>query len=91
MDYTFIEEMYDALQGESFRGFALSGVENLFDEGKKCAILYKEVYDAARRLEELLGVEPYDEDIEKIITALTDIQKEMCFQMYICGARFGLK
>ena len=65
------------------------GVENLFEEGKKCALLYKEVYDAQRRLEKRLGVEMYDKDVETIIAALTDIQKELRFKMYLYGAKFG--
>ena len=87
----FIENVYETLQGETSPGFRIPGVENAFDEGKKCAILYKEVYDAERRLEERLDVEPYDDDVEKIIKALLDIQKELCFKMYRYGAKFGLR
>ncbi len=89
MNDQFIEDVYETLQGETAPGFVVPGVENLFDEGKKCALLYKEVYDAQRRIEERLDVEPYDEDVEKIITALLGIQREMCFKMYAYGARFG--
>lgn len=89
MNYQFVEDVYETLQGETSPGFMVPGVENAFDEGKKCALLYKEVYDAQRRLEARLDVEPYDEDVEKIITSLLDIQKELCFKMYAYGAKFG--
>jgi len=91
MENSFIEDIYETLQGETAPGFVVPGVENLFDEGKKCALCYKEVYDAERRLEDRLGVEPYDKDVEKIITALMDIQRVMCFKMYEYGAQFGLQ
>ena len=87
----FIENVYETLQGETNPAFMVPGVENAFDEGKKCALLYKEVYHAQRRLETRLDVDPYDEDVEKIITALLDIQKELCFKMYRYGAQFGLR
>lgn len=87
----FIEDVYETLQGETNPAFMVPGVENAFEEGKKCALLYKEIYDAQRRLETRLDVEPYDEDVEKVITALLDIQKELCFKMYKYGAQFGLK
>ena len=91
MDIQFIEDVYETLQRETAPGFVVSGVENLFKEGQKCALLYKEVYDAQRRLEERLGVEPYDEDVERIITALLEIQREISFKMYIYGAEFGFR
>ena len=91
MDDQFIDDVYETLQGETNPAFMVPGVENAFEEGKKCALLYKEIYDAQRRLETRLDVEPYDEDVEKIITALLDIQKELCFKMYKYGAQFGLR
>ena len=91
MSDQFIEDVYETLQGETNPAFMVPGVENAFEEGKKCALLYKEIYDAQRRLETRLDVEPYDEDVEKVITALLDIQKELCFKMYKYGAQFGLK
>ena len=91
MEDKFIEDVYETLQGETNPAFMVPGVENAFDKGKKCAILYKAVYDAERRLEKRLNVEPYDDDVEKIIKALLGIQKELCFKMYRYGAQFGLR
>lgn len=83
----FVEEVYAALNGYC----RMDGVENAFTKGSKCEKLYGQVYDAQRRLEKRLGVEPYDEDVEMIISALMDIQTELCDKMYDYGAKFGLK
>lgn len=91
MRNSFIWKVYETLNGEESPAFRIPGVENAFSEGKKCALLYEQVYDAQRRLEERLGVEPYDRDVETIITALTDIQMELCYKMYCYGAKFGLR
>ena len=90
MDMSFVEDVYETLQGETKPGFMVPGVENAFDEGEPCDLLYKEVYAAQRRLEKRLQVDPYDADVEKIITALMDIQKILCFKMYEYGAKFGI-
>ena len=91
MDMSFVEDVYETLQGETNQGFMVPGVENAFEEGKLCNTLYKEIFAAQRRLEERLQVDPYDEDVEKIITAMMDIQRELCFKMYEYGAKFGWK
>ena len=91
MKNQFIQDVYDTLQGQMSDGFEVPGVENLFALGAKCELLYREVYDAERRLEERLGVDPYDEDVELIINKLSNIQDEMCRYMYYYGAKFGMR
>ena len=91
MNNTFMQAVYDTLNGDMLPGQGVPGVENLFAEGSKCELLYGEVYDAERRLEERLGVEPYDDDVELIICKLTEIQEEMCRHMYYNGAKFGMR
>lgn len=91
MDNTFMQEVYDTLNGDMLPGDGVPGVENLFATGAKCEMLYGQVYDAERRLEERLGVEPYDDDVELIICKTTEIQEEMCRRMYYYGAKFGMR
>lgn len=91
MDNEFMQDVYDTLNGEMLPGRGVPGVENLFALGAKCELLYGEVYDAERRLEERLGVDAYDDDVELIICKLTDIQREMCYRMYYYGAKFGMR
>ncbi len=90
MDNQFMQDVYDTLNGDMLPGCGVPGVENLFAEGAKCELLYGEVYDAERRLEERLGIDGYDDDVELIIRKLTDIQLEMCRYMYYYGAKFGM-
>lgn len=45
--------------------------------------------DAYDRLRDRLGVLDEDSDLECIIHAFEDIQKELCLRMYCYGARFG--
>ena len=64
-----------------------SEVEDLFTEGKKCEMLYTKVYDACQRLYERLG-NFEDEDVEIIVNAMSEIQKEVALKMYEYGAKF---
>jgi len=91
MENEFIENVYDTLNGETEPAFQVPGVVNAFAEGSECELLYGKVYDAQRRLEVRLGVEPYDRDVEEIISSLQAIQRELCFQMYYYGAKFGMQ
>lgn len=91
MGNQFIQDVYDTLNGDMMPGCGVPGVENLFALDAKCELLYREVYDAERRLEERLGVPEYDADVELIISKLLDIQIEMCRHMYYYGAKFGMR
>ena len=91
MKNEFVLEVYDALLGQFPPGYPVPGIENAFAEGAKCQKLYDQVYDAQRRLEERLGVEPYDKDIECIVSCMQDIQNELCYLMYCYGAKFGMR
>ena len=86
----FMQDVYDTLNGDMLPGCGVPGVENLFAPGTACEALYDEGYDAERRLEERLGIDGYDDDVELIIRKLTDIQLEMCRYMYYYGAKFGM-
>ena len=89
MKNEFIQEVYDTLNGAFSSEDGVPGVVNLFALGEKCELLYRDVYDAQRRLEKRLDVDSYDADVELIINRLTEIQQEMCYHMYCYGAKFG--
>lgn len=62
-------------------------VDNEFEEGKMCGVLYREVYHANRRICERLGVEE-DADVEIIIRNLLKIGEYQCMKMYDYGRFF---
>ena len=59
-------------------------VEDEFEEGRPCADLYKQVYEANRRLCERLGVEE-DKDVEMIINCMNEISRILAMKMYDYG------
>ncbi|MDE6908563.1 MAG: hypothetical protein K2P21_10455 [Lachnospiraceae bacterium] len=61
-------------------------VENEFEEGSVCSILYEEVYNANRRICERLGVEE-DRDVELIIGNLLKIGEYQSMRMYDYGVQ----
>jgi hypothetical protein len=61
-------------------------VANEFDDGKPCAELYQEVFDANQRLCDRLGVNE-DKDIELIINSMQDIAKLLAFKMFDYGVQ----
>jgi hypothetical protein len=91
MENAFITDVYNTLRGHLLPDHQIPGVENVFTPGKRCDLLYSKVYDAQRRLEQRLGVQEYDSDVETIIESLTQIQKELCYCMYQYGAKFGMR
>lgn len=77
--------LYDT---DQFAGKEARFIESEFEDGKYCQEKYQEVYDASRRLCERLGVDA-DDDIEKIIASLLDMQRYLCCKMYDYGCMFG--
>lgn len=63
-------------------------VKNEFEEGEACDLLYREVYDANRRICERLGVEE-DSDVEIIIRNLLEIGEHQAMRMYDYGRAFS--
>lgn len=91
MKETFSEWVYQTLSGELVEWAQVPGVENLYEEGKYCQLQYKEVYDAYQRICTRLGTEEEDDDLEIIINAFMNIDREMCLRMYEYGAKFGMR
>lgn len=69
--------------------YKMPGVEDAFTMGSYCESRYRDIWDAYARIREKLGVKDEDEDMELIIGAFEDVQRELCFRMYHYGAKFG--
>ncbi len=89
MNRNYVENIYYSLLGHMETGFEVPGVENEFAPGKPCLQRYGDMLDAYERLRNRLGVKEEDEDVEIIINALLDNQKELCLCMYHYGVKFG--
>ena len=89
MDESFISAVYKSLQGLREPPAAVSGVEDAFATGTLCARRYDDFFKAYERLHARLGVADEDADVEIMVNAFMDIQKDLCFKMYEYGARFG--
>lgn len=63
-------------------------VADEFADGSKCGQLYKEAYEANRRVCQRLGVEE-DRDVELIISNLLNIGKHLSMKMYDYGEYFS--
>ena len=90
MEDRFIDIVYQTVIGELQPEYSLVGVENSFAEDSFCDRAYEQVREAYARLLKRLGKENEDRDIETIIQAMTDIQKEVAYQMYRYGVHFGI-
>ncbi len=79
-------KIYEALTGMCSYRLPYTEVEDLFEEGKACDILYNNVYDAKLRLNQRLGTEE-DRDIELMISCLLEICRIVAYRMYPYGAK----
>lgn len=87
MQEEFIEQVYDTLNGFLIGDSAVSGVENAFFDGSYCQEKYDEVFNLKILLCERLA-SPDDEDIERIVGNMMDIQHELCIKMFRLGVEF---
>lgn len=89
MKETFVDQVYDTLQGVLIPEACIEGVENAFAEDCECTRLYAEMLEAYERLCDRLGVQDEDEDVEVIINSLMSINHVLAHKMYEYGAKFG--
>ncbi|MCI8454703.1 MAG: hypothetical protein HFE84_08840 [Lachnospiraceae bacterium] len=68
-------------------------VENEFAKGSRCEELYREVYEANKRLCERLGADDVgcDDDVELIIDNLLEIANHLSMKMFDYGHLFALQ
>ena len=83
------KRIYETLMGRLLPNAQVPGIENMFEPGKECDLLYEQVYDAGVRLAERLGVDGEDRDVELIINNLLRICEAVGHEMYRCGAMLG--
>ena len=88
---SFIDDVYDTLQGSLIPEFCIPGVKNLFLEGSPCGTAYAEMYEAYMRLLDRLNKTDEDSDVEVIIQSLLFIARISGKEMYRCGAEFALQ
>lgn len=84
-----MEWAYETMTGYVMEGYRMPGVEDAFAEGSFCMNRYCEAMEAYENLRKRLGVIDEDADVERMICAFEDIQEELCYRMYRCGAEFG--
>ena len=89
MEQTFIHKVYTSLQGITERDVLVPGVEAAFAKGQVCQQLYKEVFEAKCRLNDLYNQGHELEDVEIIIGRMFDIMEVIGHKMYLYGATFG--
>ena len=89
MKYDFIDDVYYTLDGQMTMEGGIPGVENAFESGKPCDLLYAEVYNANMRLCQRLGVDEDmgDSDVDTIFMQICEIMGK---KMYEYGAKFGM-
>lgn len=92
----FKQLVYDLMCGsidrETFRGEEVKVVENAYAEGSECDRIYQEVYEACERVCERLGTAyGEDEDVERIMDGMLEIQGILCRKMFEYGGIFAGK
>ena len=90
-EYDFAQRVYDTLTDSLNNDYALSQVENAYEMGSRCSILYDEAirmcWDISRRLTgNELDNHP---DLQLIMDNMTKIQKILCLKMFHYGVMFG--
>ena len=90
MDQEFAEWIYDSVMGNLTNEYRCREVEDLFEEGKTCQVLYSQMLDAYWRLCERLGEaeEEADDDGECMVNSMLAITKIVGIKMFECGQRF---
>lgn len=86
----YMEWAYETMAYGLRKGYRMPGVENAFAGDSYCANRYRDMWNAYRSLCNRLGTVDEDEDVEIMIDAFLDIQKELCYRMYRYGAEFGM-
>ena len=86
----YMEWAYETMAIGLVESCRMPGVKNAYSAGEFCCNRYGSMLDAYGRLCERLGVRDADDDVEIMIDAFLDIQREMCYRMYRYGAQFGM-
>lgn len=91
MDY--IDRIYESMQGLLEPEAAVPWVDDLFQDGSRCEACYEQMRQAYLRLCQRLGNVDEDDDLDQIVDSLSEIQRILCREMFLCGMghswRFG--
>ena len=90
MRQDYMEWAYETMACGLMEAYRMPGVENAFSGDDYCLERYGDVLEAYGSLCQRLGTGEDDTDVERIINAFLDIQRELCYRMYRYGARFGM-
>jgi hypothetical protein len=85
MNIITAETVYETLTDSLIDRYRVPGVENAFEEGKPCSVLYGQIYEANQRLCARLGQTDDDPDVELIINSFFEISKILGIKMYHYG------
>lgn len=90
MRQDYMEWAYETMVCGLVEGHRMPGVEHAFSGEDVCMKRYGDAMDAYERLCQRLGVVDEDQDVESIFRAFMDIERELCYRMYACGAKYGM-
>ena len=85
------EWVFDTINGFLEPECCLDNVENLFEEGKRCSQLYRDMAASRERLANRLECSEEDSDIEGMIAPLLDITRIVGMKMFQYGYQFGIQ
>ncbi len=81
-------DIYETMLGLREPEAQVPWVRNAFEEGDYCAREYEEMRAAYQRICERTGLGDEDQDLEVIVTAMENIQKELCGQAFDLGQQY---
>ena len=85
MDQTYAAWIYDSLMGNLTKEACCPEIDNLFEYGKPCAVLYEQTLEAYWRLCGRLGQEDEDDAGEIMINSLLKITQIVSMKMFEYG------
>ena len=86
-----MERVYETLAVGLIPEYRIPGVVYAYEEGDICLGYLADMREAYDRLCKRLCETDDDADVEAVICALLNIQRELCYRMYQYGAQFSTK
>ena len=83
------EDIYASVTGCATAEAKVPWVDSIFVEGTVYSDAYQELWDARLRLGQRFGVEFTDEDLETIMGAICDIEREIARYMFHYGMEYA--
>lgn len=83
------ENIYATLTGNAAPEAKVPWVQSIFTEGTVYSNAYQALWDARLRLGQRFGVEFTDEDLETMMGAVSDIEREIALHMFLYGIEYA--